>query len=148
MPQAESRSAALVFHGLLLPATKPPADLSRISRASRYATPGSFTEAHILAITQAICDYRRSQGNADTAHQDDFVLPYVNDLRNVVDMEAIHGAGLALAVDPLGGAAAAMPCTNFPRHAFADRQSLSRAIRRRGAALLSDTEGIGRGSLQ
>src|SRR5712664_2841478 len=24
---------------------------------------GSFTEAHILAITQAICDYRRSQGS-------------------------------------------------------------------------------------
>ena len=23
---------------------------------------GTFTEAHILAITQAICDYRRSQG--------------------------------------------------------------------------------------
>ena len=23
---------------------------------------GSFTEAHILAITQAICDYRQSQG--------------------------------------------------------------------------------------
>ena len=23
---------------------------------------GSFTEAHILAITQAICDYRRAQG--------------------------------------------------------------------------------------
>ena len=23
---------------------------------------GSFTEAHILAITQAICDYRRSRG--------------------------------------------------------------------------------------
>src|SRR5262249_38622488 len=23
---------------------------------------GSFTEAHILSITQAICDYRRSQG--------------------------------------------------------------------------------------
>src|SRR5260221_9949511 len=23
---------------------------------------GSFTEAHILAITQAICDYRRTQG--------------------------------------------------------------------------------------
>src|SRR4051812_46933290 len=23
---------------------------------------GSFTEAHILAITQAICDYRRDQG--------------------------------------------------------------------------------------
>ena len=43
--------------------------------------------------------------NADTTRQDDFVLPYVNDLRNVVDMEAIRAAGLKLAVDPLGGAA-------------------------------------------
>jgi len=44
--------------------------------------------------------------SADTTHQDDFVLPYVTDLRNVVDMEAIRAAGLKLAVDPLGGAAA------------------------------------------
>jgi phosphoglucomutase len=43
--------------------------------------------------------------NADTTHQEDFVLPYVNDLRNVVDMEAIRAADLKLAVDPLGGAA-------------------------------------------
>src|SRR5205085_9248730 len=43
--------------------------------------------------------------NADTTHQEVFVLPYVNDLRNVVDMEAIRAAGLELAVDPLGGAA-------------------------------------------
>jgi phosphoglucomutase len=43
--------------------------------------------------------------NAPTTHQEDFVLPYVNDLRNVVDMDAIRGAGLKLAVDPLGGAA-------------------------------------------
>ena len=43
--------------------------------------------------------------NADTTHQEDFVLPYVNDLRNVVDMEAIQAARLKLAVDPLGGAA-------------------------------------------
>ncbi len=42
---------------------------------------------------------------AATTHQDDFVLPYVEDLRNVVDMEAIRAAGLKLAVDPLGGAA-------------------------------------------
>jgi phosphoglucomutase len=42
---------------------------------------------------------------ADTTHQRDFVLPYVKDLGNVVDMEAIHAAGLKLAVDPLGGAA-------------------------------------------
>ena len=42
---------------------------------------------------------------AATTHQEDFVLPYVDDLRNVVDMDAIRGAGLKLGVDPLGGAA-------------------------------------------
>ena len=42
---------------------------------------------------------------AGTTHQEDFVLPYVRDLKNVVDMDAIRSAGLKLAVDPLGGAA-------------------------------------------
>lgn len=42
---------------------------------------------------------------APTTHAEDFILPYVNDLKNVVDMEAIRSAGLNLAVDPLGGAA-------------------------------------------
>ena len=42
---------------------------------------------------------------AATTHQEDFVMPYVHDLRNVVDMDAIRGAGLKLGVDPLGGAA-------------------------------------------
>ncbi|MGA8620039.1 MAG: phosphoglucomutase, alpha-D-glucose phosphate-specific, partial [Candidatus Sulfotelmatobacter sp.] len=39
-----------------------------------------------------------------TTHQEDFVLPYVRDLKNVVDMDAIRGAHLRLGVDPLGGA--------------------------------------------
>jgi phosphoglucomutase len=38
-------------------------------------------------------------------HQEDFILPYVSDLRNVVDMAVIRSAGLKLGVDPLGGAA-------------------------------------------
>src|SRR5277367_2596867 len=42
---------------------------------------------------------------AETTHQEDFVLPYVRDLGNVVDMEMIRSAGLKLGVDPLGGAA-------------------------------------------
>jgi phosphoglucomutase len=42
---------------------------------------------------------------AATTHQEDFVWPYVEDLRNVIDFEVIKTAGLALAVDPLGGAA-------------------------------------------
>jgi phosphoglucomutase len=42
---------------------------------------------------------------ASTTRQKDFVLPYVNDLRNVVHTDAIRGANLKLGVDPLGGAA-------------------------------------------
>ena len=40
----------------------------------------------------------------DATRQEDFILPYVNDLRNVIDMDAIRTAGLKLGVDPLGGA--------------------------------------------
>jgi phosphoglucomutase len=39
-----------------------------------------------------------------TTHQEDFVLPYIRDLKNVVDMDTIRGAHLKLGVDPLGGA--------------------------------------------
>jgi phosphoglucomutase len=42
---------------------------------------------------------------AATTHEEDFVLTYVNDLRNIIDMDAIREAGLKLGVDPLGGAA-------------------------------------------
>jgi phosphoglucomutase len=42
---------------------------------------------------------------ASTTNQDDFMLPYVKDLAQVIDMEVIRSAGLKLGVDPLGGAA-------------------------------------------
>src|SRR5580658_2777956 len=41
---------------------------------------------------------------ASTTHQEDFILPYVRDLKNIVDIDAIRSAGLKLGVDPLGGA--------------------------------------------
>jgi phosphoglucomutase len=41
---------------------------------------------------------------AGTTRQEDFVVPYVRDLSNVVDIDAIRGANLKLGVDPLGGA--------------------------------------------
>jgi phosphoglucomutase len=44
---------------------------------------------------------------ASTTHAQDFVVPYVDDLANVVDLEAIRSAGVKIGVDPLGGAAAA-----------------------------------------
>jgi len=40
-------------------------------------------------------------------HQKDLVEPYVADLGNVVDMDAVREAGLSIGVDPLGGAAVA-----------------------------------------
>jgi phosphoglucomutase len=39
-----------------------------------------------------------------TTHRYDYVSAYVNDLGNVLDMDAIRGAGLKIGVDPLGGA--------------------------------------------
>jgi phosphoglucomutase len=42
---------------------------------------------------------------APTTHHHDFVPDYVNDLEQVIDMEAIGAAGVRIGVDPLGGAA-------------------------------------------
>jgi phosphoglucomutase len=41
---------------------------------------------------------------AATTHKHDYLNAYVNDLENVIDMEAIRGAGITIGVDPLGGA--------------------------------------------
>lgn len=41
---------------------------------------------------------------ADTTQAYDYIQPYVDDLQNIVDLEAVRAAGLKLGVDPLGGA--------------------------------------------
>jgi phosphoglucomutase len=41
------------------------------------------------------------------AHLRDLIGPYVDDLQNVIDMEAIKASGLKIGVDPLGGASVA-----------------------------------------
>jgi phosphoglucomutase len=43
--------------------------------------------------------------HASCLHRHDFVGPYVDDLINVVDMEAIAASGVRIGIDPLGGAA-------------------------------------------
>jgi phosphoglucomutase len=45
--------------------------------------------------------------HASTTHAHDYITPYVSDLRNIIDMDAIASAGLKIGVDPLGGASAA-----------------------------------------
>jgi phosphoglucomutase len=44
---------------------------------------------------------------ADTTHMHDYVRPYVEDLDNVLDMEAIAASGLSIGVDPMGGSGVA-----------------------------------------
>jgi phosphoglucomutase len=44
---------------------------------------------------------------ASTTRVQDFVIPYVQDLANVIDLEAIRSAGVQIGVDPLGGASLA-----------------------------------------
>lgn len=41
---------------------------------------------------------------ADTTHEYDYMMPYVNDLTQVLDLDQISRSGLRLGVDPLGGA--------------------------------------------
>ena len=67
---------------------------------------------------------------AATTHEEDFVAPYINDLRNVIDMAAIRAAGLKLGVDPLGGAG--------PVLLGADQRSVRAECPRRQSADRSD----------
>lgn len=57
---------------------------------------------------------------AETTHPYDYITPYVEDLRNVVAMEAIAAASLKIGVDPLGGAGIAF----WPRIAETYRLNL------------------------
>jgi phosphoglucomutase len=41
---------------------------------------------------------------ADATHEYDYITPYVADLKNIINMDAIAGAHLKIGVDPLGGA--------------------------------------------
>lgn len=42
---------------------------------------------------------------AASVHAHDYIAPYVSDLANVVDMDAIRASGVRIGIDPLGGAA-------------------------------------------
>ncbi|MBN1261704.1 MAG: alpha-D-glucose phosphate-specific phosphoglucomutase [Anaerolineae bacterium] len=44
---------------------------------------------------------------APTTHMYDYITPYIDDLRNVVDMEAIARSSLKIGVDPMGGSGVA-----------------------------------------
>ena len=55
----------------------------------------------LRGVKRISCDKARG---ASTTHEYDFLSAYVNDLGNVIDMNAIRKSTLRIAIDPLGGA--------------------------------------------
>jgi phosphoglucomutase len=109
----QGRSAGLADGIVITPSHNPPED-----GGFKYNPPhGGPAEGEITSWIQAkanellgaVADgvkripYERALRSA-TTHQRDFLKPYIDDLANVIDMEAIRGSGLKLGVDPLGGA--------------------------------------------
>ena len=48
-------------------------------------------------------DYKKAL-NASSTHEHDYIAEYVNDLENVIDMQAIAASKIKIGVDPMGGA--------------------------------------------
>jgi len=65
------------------------------------AKANAFLTANLSGIQQIIFEKALS---ASTTHRHDYRTAYVEDLRTIIDMEAIRNSGIALGVDPLGGA--------------------------------------------
>lgn len=66
------------------------------NRANQYLEAGNV-DVKYVAYEEALA--------APTTTEVDYVPDYVDDLKNVVDLEAIRKAGIRIGVDPLGGAA-------------------------------------------
>jgi phosphoglucomutase len=77
-----------------------PADTDITSVIERAAN--GFLEDGLRGIKRI--PYDRARKSA-CVHSHDYIGPYVADLADVVDMEAIRAAGVRIGIDPLGGAA-------------------------------------------
>jgi phosphoglucomutase len=76
-----------------------PADTDITAGIERAAN--GFLEAGLAGVKRIPYDRARKSANV---HRYDYIGPYVADLANVVDMEAIRSAGVKIGIDPLGGA--------------------------------------------
>jgi phosphoglucomutase len=77
-----------------------PADTDVTSVIERAAN--GFLEDGLRGIQRI--PYERARKSA-CVHRHDYVGPYVADLANILDMDAIRGSGVKIGIDPLGGAA-------------------------------------------
>ncbi len=76
-----------------------PADTDITSAIERAAN--AFLENGLSGVRRIAYDRARK---SSSVHRYDYIGPYVADLANVVDMEAIRGSGVKIGIDPLGGA--------------------------------------------
>ncbi len=76
-----------------------PADTDITSGIERAAN--GFLEDGLKSVKRIAYDRARKSA---CVHRYDYITPYVADLANVVDMEAIHSSGVKIGIDPLGGA--------------------------------------------
>ncbi|MFJ4373992.1 phosphoglucomutase (alpha-D-glucose-1,6-bisphosphate-dependent) [Pseudomonas japonica] len=107
------RTAGLADGIVITPSHNPPQ-----SGGFKYNPPnGGPADSHVTKWIEAKANELLAEGlkgvkrmpyeqalKAATTHRHDYVGSYVADLVNVIDFDAIRGAGLRLGVDPLGGA--------------------------------------------
>src|SRR6202521_2072502 len=77
-----------------------PADTDITAAIERAAN--GFLEDDLRGVKRIPYDRARK---SSCVHRHDYVGPYVADLANVLDMEAIRSSGVKIGIDPLGGAA-------------------------------------------
>jgi phosphoglucomutase len=93
---------------VITPSHNPPED-----GGFKYNPPnGGPADTEITGAIQARANELLRNGNRDVrrvanpvVHEQDLITPYVADLANVIDMEAIRASGISIGVDPLGGSA-------------------------------------------
>ncbi len=109
------RSAGLADGVVITPSHNPPAD-----GGFKYNLPnGGPSDTETTATIQNRANEMLAAGlkevkriplgrarQAESTREYDFLLPYVKDLKSVLDLDAIRTAGVRIGVDPLGGAAA------------------------------------------
>ncbi len=81
------------------PSNGGPADTKVTSQIQNRAN--EYLRAHTREVKRISYE---SAIAAATTHLHDFVMPYVRDLADVVDMDCIRSAGIRMGADPLGGA--------------------------------------------